>query len=383
MTNCTSPIYIESLPALENFCSSANEESAIGLDTEFVRERTYYPIFALLQISAGNRVAIIDPLTIESLAPLRSILLNPRIQKILHSGRQDLEVLLHATGVLPINVIDTQVAAGLSGLSDQIGYGTLVNNLLSIQLNKEHTRTDWLQRPLSPDQLQYASDDVAYLPAITTILLERLTKLGRLDWLIADSNTLLDPAIYANTPDLAWHRLAGNTDLPYPLLNRLKALSSWREGLAQRLDLPRSWILRDNDIHTLSRSSQLESITLPRIRGLSREEHDRLHLEVTSMLHSLPLDSELKEKPFQPDTERKILLKKLSQIVRVAAEDLKISPTILASRRDLELLIDNPDASRITQGWRLNIIGRQLLSQLNQSSSHFAHDRQEKLPSTH
>ena len=383
MTSRTAPIYIDSLPALENFCSSAKEECAIGLDTEFVRERTYYPAFALLQLSAGNRIAIIDPLTIESLDPLRAILLNPHIQKILHSGRQDLEVLLHATGVLPVNVIDTQVAAGLSGLSDQIGYGTLVNELLSIQLGKEHTRTNWLQRPLSPAQLQYAADDVAYLSAITTILLERLTHLGRLDWMIADSNSLLDPAIYTNPPDLAWRRLTGNLDLPCPLLNRLKALTSWREETAQRLDLPRSWILRDDDIHSISRSSQNEPISLPRIRGLSREDHDRLQLEVTSMLQSLPLDCELKEKPFQPDAERKILLKKLSQEVLVAAEALGIRPPILASRRDLELLIDNPDASRITQGWRLNIIGRQLLSQLSQSSFHVAHDRQENLPSTH
>jgi ribonuclease D len=369
MTHPPPPLYIDESQSLEAFCDSIQPGSVLALDTEFVRERTYFPIFCLLQISVGNQIAFIDPIRLCSLDPLRRVLLNPGILKILHSGRQDLEVIHQAIGVLPTNLIDTQIAAALAGYPDQIGYGRLVLDLFSVQLNKEHTRTDWQQRPLSSEQLRYAADDVAYLSSACHKLQEHLSGRGRLEWLLEDSNALLDPALYENLPQQAWRRLGGVHDTPEPMLNRFKALTAWREETAQRFDLPRNWILKDEDIYSLARMTDHESISIPHIRGLDRREHDRLNHEAAKILESINITESTPYKQHQSDPERKALLKSLSHLVRNVAAELSISPTMLASRRDLELLLDTPEASRITQGWRLDIIGKRLLREVNTALS--------------
>ena len=365
MTYPPPPLYIDEFPSLEAFCDSIEPGSVLALDTEFVRERTYFPIFCLLQISVGNQIAFIDPIRLGSLEPLRRVLLNPGILKILHSGRQDLEVIHQAMGVLPTNLVDTQIAAALDGYPDQIGYGRLVLDLFSVQLNKEHTRTDWQQRPLSSEQLRYAADDVAYLSSAYDKLHEHLLDQGRLEWLIEDSNALLDPALYENLPQQAWRRLGGVHDTLEPMLNRLKEMTAWREETAQRLDLPRNWILKDEDIHSLARMTDHESISIPHIRGLDRREHDRLNHEAAKILESINVTDSTPFKPHQSNPERKALLKSLSHLVRNVAAEFNISPTVLASRRELEVLLDTPEASRITQGWRLDIIGKRLLREVN------------------
>jgi ribonuclease D len=348
MTHPPPPLYIDESQSLEAFCDSIQPGSVLALDTEFVRERTYFPIFCLLQISVGNQIAFIDPIRLCSLDPLRRVLLNPSILKILHSGRQDLEVIHQAIGVLPTNLIDTQIAAALAGYPDQIGYGRLVLDLFSVQLNKEHTRTDWQQRPLSSEQLRYAADDVAYLSSACHKLQEHLSGQGRLEWLLEDSNALLDPALYENLPQQAWRRLGGVHDIPEPILN---------------------WILKDEDIYSLARMTDHESISIPHIRGLDRREHDRLNHEAAKILQSINITESTPYKQHQSDPERKALLKSLSHLVRNVAAELTISPTVLASRRDLELLLDTPEASRITQGWRLDIIGKRLLREVNTALS--------------
>ncbi len=361
--------FINRSPDLDAFCESIPQNSAIGVDTEFVRERTYYPIFCLLQISTNDRVALIDPLELTSLDSLKRVLANPRILKILHSGRQDIEVLYQALGVLPSNLVDTQVAASLIGYPDQIGYGRLVNDLFSIELGKEHTRTDWQQRPLSPDQLRYAADDVAYLPPAFKKLHTQLSTLGRADWVTEDSYALLDPTLYQNLPEFAWKRLSGTHDIPTDLLHRVKGLAAWREETAQQLNLPRNWIIKDEDIHSLARMSRIDPMSIPRMRGLDHREQHRLNLEITRLRpHADDIAGQRipdrANRPLPPDPRRKALLKDLSQIVLVTAQNLSVSPGSLASRRDLELLLDNPGISRLTKGWRLSIIGERLLERL-------------------
>jgi ribonuclease D len=276
-------------------------------------------------------------------------------------------------GVLPVSLIDTQIAAALAGYPDQIGYGRLVLELFGVQLGKEHTRTDWQQRPLSSEQLRYAADDVAFLPTAYQKLHQRLSVQGRVEWLIEDSNALLDPALYENLPSQAWRRLGGAQDGPHPMLNRLKALTAWREETAQQLNLPRTWILQDEDIYSLVRMTSLEFVSIPHIRGLDRREHDRLNHEVTRILGANIVTDETPPKHHHSEPERKALLKSLGHLIREAAVELCINPTMLASRRDLELLIDSPEASRITRGWRLDIIGERLLREVNTSLSDRPH----------
>jgi ribonuclease D len=337
MTNSPRLLYLDESSSLEAFCDSIQPASILGLDTEFVRERTYYPIFCLLQISIGDQVAFIDPIRLSSLAPLRRVLRDPSILKILHSGRQDLEVIHQAMGVLPVSLIDTQIAAALAGYPDQIGYARLVLELFTVQLNKEHTRTDWLSVQ------------------------------GRVEWLIEDSNALLNPALYANLPSQAWRRLGGAQDSPDPMLNRLKALTAWREETAQQLNLPRTWILKDEDIFYLATMTTLELVSIPHIRGMDRRQHHRLNHEVTRILRANIVTEVMPPRHHHPDSERKTLLKSLGHLVREAAAELCISPSMLASRRDLELVLDSPESSRITRGWRLDVIGERLLREVNTS----------------
>ena len=367
MTNSPRLLYLDESSSLEAFCDSIQPASILGLDTEFVRERTYYPIFCLLQISIGDQVAFIDPIRLSSLAPLRRVLRDPSILKILHSGRQDLEVIHQAMGVLPVSLIDTQIAAALAGYPDQIGYARLVLELFAVQLNKEHTRTDWQQRPLSSEQLRYAADDVAFLPTAYQKLHQRLSVQGRVEWLIEDSNALLNPALYANLPSQAWRRLGGAQDSPDPMLNRLKALTAWREETAQQLNLPRTWILKDEDIFYLATMTTLELVSIPDIRGMDRRQHDRLNHEVTRILRANIVTEVMSPRHHHSDSERKTLLKSLGHLVREAAAELCISPSMLASRRDLELVLDSPESSRITRGWRLDVIGERLLREVNTS----------------
>jgi len=361
------PLYLDDSRSLEAFCDSIVPDSVLGLDTEFIRERTYFPIFCLLQIEVGDQVVLIDTIKLSSLDPLRRLLLNSSITKILHSGRQDLEVIHQAIGVLPVNLVDTQIAAALAGYPDQIGYGRLVLDLFGVQLDKEHTRTDWQQRPLSSDQLRYAADDVIFLSGAYHKLREQLSDLGRTEWLTEDSNALLDPTLYENQPQQAWRRLGGAQETSEPLLNRLKAIAGWREEIAQRLNLPKNWILKDDDIYSLARRTDGEIINIPHIRGLNRRENDRLNNELAQILESIAPTEKFSYKKYQTDPQRKTLLKTLTHHVQNKARELSISPHVLASRRDLDLLLDTPEASRITRGWRLNIIGEQLMQVVSTS----------------
>lgn len=179
--------YINRSEQLPQLCAQIRQEPWIALDTEFLREKTYYPKFCLLQIAAPGWVACVDPLTINDLSPLFEAIYQPDIVKVLHSCRQDLEIFFHLTGQIPGPIFDTQIAAPLLGFQENPGYAMLVSSFLNINLNKAHTRTDWTQRPLSADQIQYAADDVIYLCKIYTLMCEQLEKLGRLNWPVSSS----------------------------------------------------------------------------------------------------------------------------------------------------------------------------------------------------
>ena len=354
--------WIDSTPQLEVFCAHLGLQRVIGIDTEFVRERTYHPVFCLLQISTADRIACLDPLTLPSLAPLRPILEDPARLKILHSGRQDLEVLLLHFGELPQSVVDTQTAAALAGYSEQIGYANLVDTLFNVRLAKEHTRTDWSRRPLSPEQIAYAAEDVSYLIPAHEVLSDRLATLGRDTWLDQDCRAMLAPDLYENSAHDAWKRVSGSHDLPAHCFTPLKRVAEWREKTAQQLNLPRAWILKDDQLCTVVRSSAV-STGLQRHPCLSRS----VHIELIDALQQVLQAAQLAPaEPCPPswtaplDPTRKALLKRLMALVHETATDLGISPATLASRRDLEALLDQRESARVLKGWRKDIVGDRL-----------------------
>ena len=357
--------FIQQDQELDDACRSLESSAWLGVDTEFVRERTYHPVFCLLQVATEDRVFCIDPQTLTSIDPLDRIFQSPRILKIFHAARQDIEVLLSAMGHPPKHVHDTQIAAGLAGYPDQIGYGSLVDELLAIRLDKSHTRTDWTRRPLSSEQLRYAGEDVAYLIAAYQKLLEALDTLGRSEWLDEDCATLINPSLYSNSIEHAWKRVKGASEVPARQLNRVHALAAWREETAQAINLPRNWVLRDESLCEIARlTGPLKPSILPRIKGMDparqRQWHERLveRMERAEQQEDKLIDPAYWTPRLSPDA--KSLIKEMSALVQQKATELQIVPSLLASRRDLDDLLFRPEAARTNQGWRYPIIGQHL-----------------------
>ncbi len=209
MSPVTDYRYITTPEGLAVPCGELAVSSWLAVDTEFQRDKTYYPQLCLVQVANESIVACIDPLILTDLAPLLALLVNPAITKVFHAGRQDLEIFYHMLGQVLVPVFDTQLAAPLLGCPEQIGYASLVERMLKIHLAKAYTRADWTQRPLPDGQLQYAADDVRYLVKLYPRLRQELGRLGRLDWLQDEFNQLSEPAIYEQSPARAWLRVGG------------------------------------------------------------------------------------------------------------------------------------------------------------------------------
>jgi ribonuclease D len=225
--------YIDTSAALTVVCAQLRGNPWLILDTEFLREKTYYPKLCLLQVATPDLIACIDPLALEDLTPLLDVIYDEGIMKVLHAARQDMEIFFHLRNALPAPVFDTQIAALLLGYPDQIGYGNLVKETLGIELDKLHSRTDWSRRPLSDEQIRYAAEDVFYLAQVYRHLVEKLTGLGRLDWLSEDFARLTQVELYSNDPEQAWLKVRGSNRLRGPSLAVLQALAQWRETVAR------------------------------------------------------------------------------------------------------------------------------------------------------
>ena len=355
----------EQLPAL---CQRISQEPWIALDTEFLREKTYYPKFCLLQIAAPSWVVCVDPLAISDFSPLLDALYNPAVVKVLHSCRQDLEILFQLTGRIPQPLFDTQIAAPLLGFQENPGYAMLVSSFLNINLNKAHTRTDWSQRPLSDDQIQYAADDVIYLCKIYTQMCEQLQTLGRLDWLESDFELLNNPELYQLSPENAWLKIRGKNKLTGKQLSIIQTLSEWRERTAQHDNKPRSWLLSDDLMLELAKLQPLDVAALAKIRGINERtvsRHGKLLcglIEQSRNQPPKPLND--KDRPAKKSQQFEAVLDVLSAVVRIRAEENALNPIILATRKDLEQLLLGDDDCLLLHGWRYNMAGRELLALL-------------------
>jgi len=357
---------------------------AIALDTEFMRERTYYARLCLLQLAGRGRIALVDPLAITDLSPVAALLGDTAQVKILHAARQDLEVLYPLLGGVAAPVFDTQIAAALLGHPAQMGYGELVAKITGIVLTKGHARTDWARRPLSPEQLHYAADDVRHLETLRDELGTRLDALGRLPWLQEDCRALQDPALYVTEPERAWQRFKGADRLVPQERAALRALAAWREARAMRRNLPRGWILTDE---TLRDAARLRPATLAALAALPGAA--RLRPATLAALAALPgiaagtversgrelLDviaaarPEEGEAPAAPAEERltpeeNALLRRLQDRLRGIGAELGIQPEVLATRRELTALLRGERTLPVLAGWRREVAGLPLVAAL-------------------
>ncbi len=364
-THCTDGRTVHPVTTPEELAELADRlapQTAIGLDTEFLRERTYHAQLCLLQLAWPGAAACVDPLAVTDLAALRATLSAPPAVKVVHASRQDLEVLLPAVGpVRPL--FDTQTAAALTGESAQIGYGELVRRLLGVELAKAHTRTDWSRRPLSAEQIEYALDDVRHLLALKETLEERLERLGRLSWLAEELTALEDPATLTVDPDQAWRRLKGLSGLDPGRQRLLRALAAWRERRALERNRPRGWILEDGLVREIVLRVPRSPTALSALPGMPAGLIERSGAQILAHVQAaeIPDPPPPVSRP-RPDPLRNAQLKQLGAVLRDAAAELGLSPEVLATRRDLEQLAEGRDDTAVLRGWRRAVIGERLLA---------------------
>ncbi|HET6497598.1 MAG TPA: ribonuclease D [Coriobacteriia bacterium] len=363
-------MYVSDMDALHRLSRTLKESEFVALDTEFMRERTYYARLCLMQVATDEVVAIVDPLAVDNLSPLFDVLHDPDITKVLHAGHQDLEMLFALSGHATKPVFDTQVAATLAGFPVQVGYGTLVSEIAGVRLDKSDTFTDWARRPLTGTQIEYALNDVRYLPHVYRELCRRLEAEGRLPWLQPEFDRMADPAAYTVLPEEQYLRIKRMRSLKPRQLGVLMKLAAWREREAQRRDIPRRWVIADESLLEIARRLPSDRESLVAVRGVSGKLPHELHAPVLAVVREgLALPSEALPRPeVRPrrslDVDGAVDL--AAALVRARAKEHGVATPLLASRGDLERLAGGErEDSPLLQGWRKQIVGDELVRLLD------------------
>jgi ribonuclease D len=341
-----------------------SEQPVIGLDTEFMREKTFFAELCLVQISTPEHIYCADPLVDQDRGVERDLATFWQILMdrcwVVHSGRQDMEVLFAASGHMPAAIFDTQVAAALLGHPPQIGYANLVTELFDVTLAKSHTRADWSIRPLSQSVIEYAAEDVEYLLPMYELMSEELAQLGRLEWAQQDSADLLNPDLYRSDPDSSVQRLKGARNMRGIARAAAVKLATWREQEALRRNRPRQWILRDTVLLELAVSRPKSSQELEHIAGLPPRTAQRSGDTFLRLLGEAEQDTSSYEPPARPDERQKAQLKAAQKLLAARAAELKLAPEILAPKKELSAAIHGDYNSRVFNGWRKQIVGEEL-----------------------
>ncbi len=373
------PVLIESSSEMDKLLQQLCNETIIAVDTEFQRETTYYPKLALVQIATDSIVACIDPLAFDAKQALQKILLDENITKIFHSCSQDLEVLFYYLEQTPVNIYDTQIANALLTEHQQIGYASLVENELGTQLDKSQTRTNWLQRPLTNKQIQYAGDDVFYLYQLHALLDNKLHITGRKIWFNEESSTLLNGKDnYLLDTNKLWRRVKGATRLNRSKLAIVQSIAIWREQLAQQKDKTRRKVISDDIIIQLAINPPENSTMLNQCidHNIAFSDQEKQLLLETIQTALLCTKEQWPDNRFTTlENQQKNLLKDLQQIVNNQAEKLGISSAILCSKKELEKLILCHNQKNelleaklnILQGWRFHCVGQSLIETVDAS----------------
>lgn len=339
----------------------------LAVDTEFVREETYWPQLCLVQVGDPRRQVAFDAIKLPDLQPLLDLLLRTDSLKVFHAASQDLEIFVHLGGSAPTPLFDTQLAASLLGLGDQLGYAGLVEKRLGLKVDKSLSRTNWSRRPLSEAELAYAEDDVRHLSEMFPSLREELIQRGRLEWLEEDCARLSRPERYRVHPEDAWDRLKGIGRLPAPAQHVAAALAAWREKIAESRNRPRKWILADDALYKLAERQPDSLAQLTALQVLppkTVERHGNALLQVVaesrgSTAPVLALDGLLSD-------AQKSLIQKLANRSREIATELGIPPSLLAPRADIEAVALQGPSARVPvlDGWRRQVAGEALLKLL-------------------
>ncbi len=353
---------IETNKDLKSAITMLLDAEFVAVDTEFMRETTYYPKLCLVQLSAVGRTFCIDPLAPNiDLSPLHGLMQNPGIIKVFHAGRQDLEIFVHLTGQVPFPIYDTQIAAMVCGLGDQVGYDKLVQHYTGQTIDKSLRFTNWMERPLTDRQIKYAADDVIYLAEIYPRMLAHLVKTNRTDWVESEIASLSALSLYVPNPETMWKRLRFRGGKP-SMINRLAKLAQWREIEAQKRDVPRNRLIRDDTLIDLAGSNPKTAAEFRKIRGFPGGETGKL---VNPVLNILQQSAQIPEANYpkldrqeKRETPPQALVDLLKVLLKHVTEEREVAPRLIASADDLErLALDDQADIPALSGWRYEIFG--------------------------
>ena len=370
--------YVTDQRALETLCLTLRQSPRLALDTEFVGEDTFIPRLELIQVATATTAAVIDFPAVQasgSLDVLWELICDPKIEKIVHAGRQDLDLFATHAGQIPKPFFDTQIAAAMVGYGAQVAYANLVQRLHGTKLEKAHTFTNWSARPLSDDQIAYALEDVEFLLSIHTHLQDRLSSLGRLEW-VSEEFARLETAVgeKSREPQERYQRIRGWDTLKPKGAAVLRELAAWREAEARRRNVPRGRVMRDEVLLQLARHPPKSVHELRGLRGVHSSEVDRhgeqLLATMTSALALPPSAWPEVPRERKPDPESTGIVELLQAVLRARAAEEGISPTMLATSSDLQTLVDAKQNRGILdvpilRGWRRQLVGDLLLQVLD------------------
>jgi ribonuclease D len=368
----TDPIWIDQDAELAELCERWSQQAAIAVDTEFMRSDTFYPIAGLIQVGDGKGCYLIDPLAISDFEPLKQLMLNPGVTKVLHACSEDLEVFQRLLGLVPEPIFDTQIAAAFAGLGFSLGYAGLVNALLKIDIPKSETRSDWLQRPLALAQLKYAALDVAHLLVIYGKLLQTLKEKERLQWVVDDCAELVRNARQEPDFNSYYTKVGSAWKLRRRELAILQKLCHWREAEARARDMPRNRLAKENALWEIARWQPADLTGLKRINDLPSRTAERYGEQLLAIVKAaLEEDDESawpERLPAPLGREHAPLLKAFKRQVRARAHQLQVPPELLVRKREYEALVrsgfetgDYRLPERL-KGWRHHIVGEELLA---------------------
>lgn len=374
---------ITDTPTLSELVNRLKSEDFIAVDTEFMREKTYWSHLCLIQVASTSETAIIDPLAEGiDLAPFLALLADPGVLKVFHGGRQDMEIFYQLTGSIPANIVDTQIAAMVLGFGDQIGYETLVKKTINKRVDKSSRFTDWSYRPLSEKQMRYAAEDVEFLIDVWKKVDAQLKKSGRADWIFDELDYLSDANGYKVEPMEMWRRIRPPNTRPRTLAV-LQAVAAWREREAQRINIPRGRIMKDETVAQLAAHPPHTADELSRVRqlsnGFANSDRGKQLLEHIQTALALP-EEQCPQWPQRPELPQGTapVADMIKVLMKHICEHENVAPKLIANSSDLEKLAAFGEDADIPalKGWRYDLFGKRALDLMNGKLAISLKDRQ-------
>ncbi len=346
---------------LKKFCNKCIKEKVLAIDTEFIRENTYYPVLCLVQIASDTFSAVIDPLSEIEMEPVWEILSNEKILKVFHSGRQDLEIFFNITGKIPTPIYDTQIAAMFCGLGDQVSYDGLVNKFLGLKISKESQFSNWLQRPLTNKQLQYALSDVNYLIKIFPLIKKLIKETKREEWVEKEFQYITNEKIYNINPKEVWQRIK-TKNAKREVLNILKYLAEWREIECKKRNLSRNRLIRDEILVNISQLKPSDIFSIKKIRGIPKISDKDLN-EILKIIETSrkiePINWPRITKHSKKVNVNKASLDLLKLLLSYCSQKSGLAEKLIADADELRLILNGQkEGLAVFRGWRQEIFGK-------------------------